>query len=212
MALPTKADWLTALEKRQGKELVKKLQDSSVVICGLGGLGSNIALTLARAGVGKLCLIDFDKVDLANLNRQQYTFSQIGMFKADALKENIRAISPYTEIITHNVRIDDGNIQQLVRDYDIVCEAFDKAENKAMLVNTVLERFPEKYLVSGSGMAGLNSANDMKTRKITNRFYLCGDGVSDISDNDEILLSRVLVCASHQAHTIIRIIAGEFDA
>lgn len=210
--IPSKEEFLSALEKRQGVDLVNKLQGASVAICGLGGLGSNIAIMLARAGIGKLCLIDFDRVDLANLNRQQYALSQVEMYKAEALRENLRSFAPCTDIITHNVRITEDNIAELLGDYEIVCEAFDSAENKAMLVNFVLENYPEKYLVSGSGMAGLGSANNMKTRKITDHFYLCGDGVSDISNNDEILLSRVMICASHQAHMIIRIIAGKTDA
>lgn len=207
----TKEEMLSALEKRQGKKLVEKLQNASVAICGLGGLGSNISIALARAGVGKLCLIDFDKIDVTNLNRQQYFVSQIGMYKTDAMKSNLKNIAPYVDITTHNVRITEENIKELVCDCDIICEAFDGAEDKAMLANSVLEAFPEKYLVAGSGMAGLSSANKMQTRKITNHFYLCGDGISDISDNTELVSSRVLACAAHQAHMIIRIIAGKTE-
>lgn len=212
MDVPSREEILNALEQRHGKELQGKFSKASVVICGLGGLGSNIAISLARAGIGKLHLIDFDKVDLANLNRQQYFVGQIGMYKTDALLEILKKISPYTEIVTHTVRITESNIEELFKEGDIICEAFDKAEEKAMLVNGVLEKFPDKYLVSGSGMAGVSSANDIKTRRITKRFYLCGDEVSDVADNIGLVSSRVMVCAAHQAHMILRIIAGKYES
>lgn len=212
MDVPSREEILNALEQRHGKELQGKFSKASVVICGLGGLGSNIAISLARAGIGKLHLIDFDKVDLANLNRQQYFVGQIGMYKTDALLEILKKISPYTEIVTHTVRITESNIEELFKEGDIICEAFDKAEEKAMLVNGVLEKFPDKYLVSGSGMAGVSSANDIKTRRITKRFYLCGDEVSDVADNIGLVSSRVMICAAHQAHMILRIIAGKYES
>lgn len=209
---PTKKEMQHALEKRHGKELQSKFNKTTVAICGLGGLGSNIAVSLARAGISKLILIDFDKVDLSNLNRQQYCVSQIGMYKTDALKVNLQQIAPYLEVVTHTVRITESNIVELLKDADIICEAFDRAEEKAMLVNGVLENLPDKYLVSGSGMAGLSSANSIKTRRITKHFYLCGDETSDVADGIGLVSSRVMVCAAHQAHTVLRIIVGEFDA
>lgn len=209
--IPAKDEMLRSLEERHGKELQSKFSNASVVICGLGGLGSNIAVSLARAGVGKLHLIDFDKVDLSNLNRQQYFVSQLGMYKTDALKENLQKIAPYVEIVTHTVRITESNIKALLNDADIICEAFDCADEKAMLVNSVLEVFPNKYLVSGSGMAGLSTANSIKTRRITPHFYLCGDEISDVSDDIGLISSRVMVCAAHQAHMVLRIIAEKFE-
>lgn len=210
-SIPTKEEMLSALEERHGKELQSKFSKASVAICGLGGLGSNIAISLARAGVGKLTLIDFDKVDISNLNRQQYFVSQLGMYKTDALKENLRQIAPYVEVVTHTVRITENNIGQLIKDEPIICEAFDRAEEKAMLVNSVLEAFLDKYLVSGSGMAGMSSANSIKTRKVAKHFYLCGDGISDVADDIGLVASRVMVCAAHQAHIILRIIAEEYE-
>lgn len=209
--IPTKEEMFFALEKRHGKELQSKFSNASVAICGLGGLGSNIAISLARAGVGKLALIDFDRVDISNLNRQQYFVSQLGMYKTDALKENLQQIAPYVEVVTHTVRITEGNIKELIKDEHIICEAFDRAEEKAMLVNGVLEVFPDKYLVSGSGMAGMSSANSIKTRKVVKHFYLCGDETSDVSDDMGLVSSRVMVCAAHQAHMILRIIAEEYE-
>lgn len=210
--IPTREEMIKALEERHGKELQKKFSASTVAVCGLGGLGSNIALSLARAGIGRLILIDFDRVDISNLHRQQYKASQTGRFKTEALCENLNEIAPYIEFQTHTVRITESNIEKLVKDADIICEAFDNAEVKAMLTNTVLEKMPDKYLVAASGMAGLGSANNIKTRRITKRFYLCGDEVSDIKDGIGLVSSRVMLCAAHQAHTVLRILANESEA
>lgn len=212
MSIPTKEEMYRALEARHGAELQKKFSDAAVAVCGLGGLGSNIAVALARAGVGRLILIDFDKVDLANLNRQQYMISQIGKNKTEALKETLQAIAPYVETEIHSVRITENNLAGLLYKADVICEAFDRAEEKAMLVNGVLEKLPDKFLVAASGMAGLASANGIKTRKVAGRFYLCGDGISDSSEELGLISARVMACAAHQAHMVLRILAGKEDA
>ena len=178
-----------------------------VCICGLGGLGSNIAVALARAGIGKLILIDFDRVDITNLHRQQYKVCQLGEYKTNALKENLLEIAPYLKVEIHTQRLTKDNITQLLKDADIICEALDIAEFKAMLANEVLEKMPEKYLVSASGMAGMGDANLIKTRKITSRFYICGDEVSDVNDGIGLISSRVMLCAAHQAHIVLQIIS-----
>ena len=182
-----------------------------VAICGLGGLGSNIAIALARAGVGKLILIDFDRVDITNLHRQQYKATQIGMHKTDALSENLREINPYIMLEAHTERITEDNLLTLLKDADIICEAFDDAECKAMLTNTVLTEMRDKYLVAASGLAGLYDANRIKTRKVTSKFYLCGDEKSDVADGIGLVSSRVMICAAHQAHTVLRILANNFE-
>lgn len=209
--IPTKEEMLQVLEQRHGKEVQARFSSSTVAICGLGGLGSNIAVSLARAGVGTLILVDFDRVDVSNLHRQQYLASQVGQAKTEALSQNLRSIAPYLNIISHTVRVTEDNLEELLKDADVICEAFDQAESKAMLVNGVLERFPEKYLVSASGMAGLGPANAIKTRKITKHFYLCGDEVSDVANGIGLVSSRVAVCAAHEAHMVLRILAEEFE-
>lgn len=211
MAIPTKEEMYRALEERHGAELQNKLTAASVAVCGLGGLGSNIAIALARAGVGRLHIIDFDRVDISNLNRQQYYPEQLGLYKAEALYDTLSRIAPYCGIRRESVKLTEENIPELLADADIICEAFDAADQKAMLVNTVLEKMPEKYLVSGSGMAGIAPSNTISTRRVTKRFYLCGDGISDVADGMGLVASRVLVCAGHQAHAVIRIIAEEYD-
>lgn len=209
--VPTKEEMQRTLEARHGKELQTKFMDGTVAICGLGGLGSNIAVALARAGVGRLILIDFDRVDISNLHRQQYKAHQIGQYKTEALMENLKEIAPYTDMITHTVRIMEENLTELLQDADIICEAFDDAEAKAMLVNGVLEQLHMKYLIAASGMAGLGSANSIKTRKVMERFYLCGDGVSDASDDIGLVAPRVMLCAAHQAQMVLRILSGSYE-
>ena len=209
--IPTKEEWNKALYERHGEDVQKKFSAATIALCGLGGLGSNIAISLARAGIGKLILIDFDKVDITNLHRQQYKANQIGMDKTDALSENLKEIAPYTGIESHTVRITENNAVELLKDADIICEAFDNAECKAMLTNLILETMPNKFLVAASGMAGFGSANSIRTRKITNRFYLCGDEESDVQSEGSLVASRVMLCAAHQAHTILRILAEQFE-
>ena len=209
--MPSKDEWIKALNDRHGEDLQNKISSTTVGICGLGGLGSNIAITLARAGVGKLILIDFDKVDITNLHRQQYKASQVGMYKTEALRENLTEINPYLETEIQTVCVTEENAKELLKDCDIICEAFDNAECKAMLTNLVLEEMPEKYIVAASGMAGMGSANSIHTRKVTKRFYLCGDEISDVKDGIGLVSSRVMLCAAHQAHTVLRLIANEFE-
>ena len=209
--LPTKNEWMDALIARHGIDLHKRFSSATVAICGLGGLGSNIAIALARVGIGKLLLIDFDCVDITNLHRQQYKANQIGGYKAEALAENLLEIAPYTEIKAVTARITEENLVELLKDADIVCEALDNAESKAMLVNGVLEQLPHCYLVAASGMAGMDTPNTIQTRKIMKRFYLCGDEVSDVADSMGLVAPRVMLCAAHQAHTVLRILAGEYE-
>ena len=209
--IPTKEEWNRALEERHGKALHKAFSSAAVAVCGLGGLGSNIAISLARVGVGRLILIDFDRVDITNLHRQQYKASQIGMYKTDALADNLREINPYIELKTHTERIAEENAVTLLQGVDIICEAFDNAEAKAMLTDIVLSELPDKYLVAASGMAGMGVTNSIKTRRITSRFYLCGDETSDVSDDIGLVAPRVALCAAHQAHTVLRILAKQFE-
>ena len=209
--IPTKEEWNKALKERHGQELHRAFSTAVVAICGLGGLGSNIAISLARAGVGKLILIDFDRVDITNLHRQQYKADQIGMYKTEALADNLREIAPYIEFETHTERITEDNAVKLLQSADIICEAFDDAECKAMLTNTVLSELPDKYLVAASGMAGMGTTNSIKTRKVTSIFYLCGDETSEVSENIGLVAPRVALCAAHEAHTVLRILAKQFE-
>ena len=209
--IPTKEEWNKALAERHGEKLQTKFSSVTVAICGLGGLGSNVAISLARAGIGKLILIDFDRVDITNLHRQQYKANQLGMNKTDALRDNLLEIAPYVTLETHTICVKEENATHLLQGADIICEAFDDAECKAMLTNLVLEEMPAKYLVAASGMAGFGSVNSIRTRKITSKFYLCGDEKSDMQSEGGLVSSRVMLCAAHQAHTVLRILAEQFE-
>lgn len=206
----TKEEWYNALAIRHGTDLQQKFSSASVALCGLGGLGSNVAVSLARAGVGTLRLIDFDKVDISNLHRQQYTVSQLGMYKTEAMRQTISAISPYCNVMTHTVRLTENTLS-LLSDCEIICECFDNAVCKAMLVNGISEHYPEKYIVSASGMSGLHSSNAILTKKLGKRLYICGDGTSDVNTDGTLFAPRVMLCAAHQANAVLRIIAGKFE-
>lgn len=209
--IPSQEQWRAALEGRHGSQLQSKFSSATVAVCGLGGLGSNIAISLARAGIGKLILMDFDRVDITNLHRQQYKANQIGKYKTEALAENLLEIAPYIRIETVTQKLTEENGMDYLRQADVICEAFDDAQAKAMLVNSVLERLPQCYLVAASGMAGMGSPNGIHTRKVTKRFYLCGDEVSDVAQTIGLVAPRVMLCAAHQAQTVLRILAGEFE-
>ena len=205
----SKDEIYAALNERHSPEIQAVLSAGNVAIAGLGGLGSNVAYSLTRIGVGHLHLIDFDVVDVTNLNRQQYFMEHVGMYKTEALKSLLMKINPYIEIKTDCVRVTEENIKELFCDNDIVCEAFDNPDAKALLVNGIMEYFPEKKLVSASGMAGFGSSNSIVTRRITKNFYLCGDRVTAPSYGNGLMAPRVAVCAAHEANMITRLILGE---
>ena len=196
------------LLKRNVKGISKKLKKTRVCILGLGGLGSNVAVLLARSGIGSLKLVDFDTVEASNLNRQQYRISHIGIKKTEAMKSIIREINPFVEVDILDIKVDRENIYSTVGDIEIVVEAIDRAETKAMLMEELLTN-TSKIVVSASGMAGLGSANEIVTRKIKDNFYLIGDNYSDYEEYSGIMSTRVMICAAHQANMVLRLILGE---
>ena len=206
---PDRDTFRAALVARHGEERQAKFDAARVAVCGLGGLGSNIAAALARAGVGHLHLVDFDKVEPSNLNRQQYAANQVGLAKAEATKVNIAAINPYCDVTAETVRVTADNVAALLAADDIVCEAFDRAEEKATLVSGVMAAFPEKPVVAASGMAGLASANAITTRRVARWLYVCGDGTSEIAPGAGLMAPRVAICAGHQANKVLQLILEE---
>ena len=196
------------LLKRNVKGISEKLKKAKVCILGLGGLGSNVAILLARSGIGYLKLVDFDIVEASNLNRQQYRISHIGMKKTEAIRTIIKEVNPFVEVEILNKKIDRENILSIVGDVEIVVEAFDRAETKAMAIEELLIN-GDKILVSASGMAGIGSANEIITRKVRDNFYLIGDNYSDYEEYSGIMSTRVMICAAHQANIVLRIILGE---
>ena len=205
----SKEAWLSALIERHGAARQEKFSRGRVAICGLGGLGSRVAELLTRAGVGYLRLIDFDRLEATNLNRQWYFMEQLGRYKAEALADNLQRITPYAELDVHTVRITEDNLASLLADVDVIVEAFDNATCKAMLVNGVREQFPRCHLVAASGMAGFASANAMRVRRLSENFYLCGDGRSAADAGDGLYGARVNICSAQEALVVLQLLAGE---
>ena len=207
----TKKDYDQMLIERHGRAVFDTLSKAYVGIAGLGGLGSNIAMMLARSGVGHLLLVDFDQVEPSNLNRQQYMVSHLGMKKTKAVKDLILQANPFIQLDTLDTFIDADNAAEIFKNCSLVCEAFDKAENKAVLINTLLTACPELTLVSGSGMAGYGSSNTIQTKRVMNRLYLCGDQVTGIEAGDSLMAPRVGICAAHEANMALRLLLGIKD-
>ena len=202
----TRDEVRAVLVERHGEQVQSKLEAAHVAIAGCGGLGSNVAFSLARIGVGHLHLVDFDVVDPSNLNRQQYFMCHLGRPKPEALKEELLQINPYLDVRATCAKVVPGNVAELFGDADIVCEAFDVAENKAMLVNEVLEQLPDVQLVAATGVAGFGDSNTIVTRQVGERFWLCGDGATAPAPGAGLMAPRVAIAANHQANKIVQLI------
>lgn len=209
--VPKKEELEAILIARHTLTVHKRIKKASVGIAGLGGLGSNAAISLARIGIGKLLLVDFDVVEPSNLNRQQYFIRHIGMPKTEALKELLKEINPFVQVETKNVYLDKGNIEDCFRNVDIIVEAFDDPKSKATLANIILTRFPDKFIVGASGIAGYFSSNTIKTKKIRKGFYMVGDGISESKSGCGLMAPRVAIAANHQANMVLRIILEKED-
>ena len=207
--LPGKEELEGLMASRHTPGVHKRLKAATVGIAGVGGLGSAVAVALARVGVGRLFIADFDVVEPSNLNRQQYFIDQIGLPKVTALAANLQRINPYVTVESHPTLLDPSNIPTIFSGCTIVVEAFDRADMKAMLVDTVLGQMPEITVVAASGLAGYGPNNAITTRKIASRLYLCGDGTSEAQPGSGLMAPRVAIAAGHQANQVIRIILGE---
>lgn len=188
-----------------------RLKQAVVGIAGVGGLGSAVAVALARVGIGRLVMADFDVVEPSNLNRQQYFVDQIGTLKVEAMAENLKRINPYVTVEPHPVMLNPENIPAIFASCTVVVEAFDRAVMKVMLVDTVLSRMPGVSMIAASGLAGYGSNNSIITRKFAERLYLVGDAVSEALPGSGLMAPRVGIAASHQANQVVRIILGEED-
>ncbi|MBP5719059.1 MAG: sulfur carrier protein ThiS adenylyltransferase ThiF [Abditibacteriota bacterium] len=204
----TKEELDRAFDARFPVWMKEKLNAAHVAVAGLGGLGSNIAVMLARSGVGHLFLVDFDVVDVTNLNRQMYRTKDIGRPQPEALVDMLGEITPYLDIKTRQIKVSPDNVKELFDGYPIVCDAFDKPDMKSMLVSELL-RVTKAVVVSGNGMAGFGDANDITTEKKLSRLYVCGDKKTDVGGGTGLMAPRVAVCAGHQANQVIRLILGE---
>ena len=196
-------DQLTA---RNSSQLKGKLEKAVIGIAGCGGLGSNVAIALARIGIGKLILVDFDVVEPTNLNRQQYFVDDIGKRKVDALEAKLKMINPFLQIEKHYEKLNGINVKIIFEEAHVIVEAFDKVSEKAMLVKSFTEKlFKEKCLVTASGLAGFGSANTIKTKKLSKNIFVCGDNKTDFLI-EGVMAPRVMIAAGHQANKVVEII------
>ncbi|ANZ62647.1 thiamine biosynthesis protein ThiF [Secundilactobacillus paracollinoides] len=200
------SDVYAGMKERNVKDSTEKLTATHVVIAGCGGLGTNIAIALTRIGVGRLTLIDFDSVELSNLNRQQFKLSQVGMPKVVAMKQNLQEFNPFVTIDTVQTEVTRDNVPDLFKDADIICEAFDNPAAKALLLDAVSAVFPDTPLVMGTGMAGVHSANTVTTKHPRPNLYIAGDGESKGAEG--LMAPRVMVAAGHEANMITQLILG----
>ena len=186
-------------------EIEQILFECKVGIAGAGGLGSNCAVSLVRAGLGKLIIADFDVVSKSNLNRQFYFSDQIGQKKVEALAANLYRIKPNLQLQLVDKKLMAADIKQIFNDCDVIVEAFDDKAQKQMLIEAVIEHLPNKPLIVGSGMAGWGDNNSIKTDKIDN-IYICGDKISEVSDDMPPIGPRVGVVANMQANQVLEIL------
>ena len=207
--IPTPEEFECLMMARHTPGIHQKIKRSVVGIAGLGGLGSNVAIALARIGVGTLILVDFDVVEPSNLNRQQYFIHQIGMPKVEALQENISKINPYVKVLPYNEKLDKKNMERIFKEAAVVVEAFDRAEEKAMLINVISEKMPEKYIVAASGVAGYGDNNEIRTIRFSSKIFIVGDQKTAAQPGIGLMAPRVGIVAHHQANTVLRILLGE---
>lgn len=185
------------------------LSKSTVGIAGIGGLGSNIAVHLARCGIGRLILADFDSVEISNLNRQHYDRRHIGMKKTDAIREVLQHINPDIELITHDVYLDRSNVKPIFEGVNVMVEAFDQAESKSLLMEEWFENIQKTPLVVASGMAGLGPANEIRTRKLGEQVYVIGDLCTESTIENGLMAPRVILAAAHQSHAVLRLLLDQ---
>lgn len=194
---------------RHSPKVFEKLKNARVGIAGLGGLGSHIAMNLARTGVGFLKLVDFDVVEPSNLNRQCYNMDQIGMLKTQALKDNILKAVNITQIETENVVVTKDNACRIFAGLDAVAEAFDKAQSKAMLAEVITADLPDTFLVCASGIAGLFSTELFVEKKLGKKCIIIGDFVNEAQKGMGLMAPRVATAAGIQSNILIRFLTGE---
>ncbi|NTV84228.1 MAG: sulfur carrier protein ThiS adenylyltransferase ThiF [Bacteroidales bacterium] len=186
----------------------QKLKSRTVGIAGCGGLGSNCAVALARVGVGKLVIADFDKVDMSNLNRQYFFADQVGVAKVKALKDIIYRIDHSVQVEMHEIMLDEENIPAIFAACDVIVEAFDRAEMKQMIIETVSEKMPGKILVCGVGLAGWGKNTTIRMESFGN-IYICGDMANEVTDEFPPLGPRVGIVANMQANQVLEILLGK---
>jgi len=207
--IPSQEEFECLMMARHTPGIHQKIKKSIVGIAGLGGLGSAVAIALARIGVGTLILVDFDVVEPSNLNRQQYFIHQLGKSKVEALQETISKMNPYVKIQPHPEKLDQNNVERIFKKAEVVVEAFDRADQKAMLINVISEKMPEKYIVAASGVAGYGDNNEIQTVRFSSKIFIVGDHKTAAQPGVGLMAPRVGIAAHHQANAVLRILLGE---
>lgn len=207
-AFPAPEELESLMAARHSPGVHAILRQACVGMAGLGGLGSSIAIALARNGIGSLILADYDVVEPSNLNRQQYFVEQLGMLKTEALHETLKRIHPSIRCTLHAVKLTKDNTAALFKEVHVLAEAFDKAAEKAMLVEAALSADPPIPVVTGSGMAGYAPSNLIVTRQLSRTLICCGDGITDARPGQGLMAPRVGIVAHHQANAILRFLLG----
>lgn len=207
-AMPPPEDYRRLLVAHNPPGTAERLLASAVGLAGCGGLGSNAALALARMGVGRLVLVDFDIVEPTNLNRQAFFAADIGRPKAEALRGLVRNVNPLIECEAHSLTIDPGNAAGLFAGCHVVLECLDKPSAKRMLVETLLSESPSVPVVAASGLAGLGGGNAITTRRTLPNLWMVGDGESEVAGGMGLAAPRVAIAAGQQALCAVRILLG----
>jgi sulfur carrier protein ThiS adenylyltransferase len=207
--LPPRDELEALMVSRHTPGVHNVVKKACVGVAGLGGLGSAIAIALARIGVGKLVVADFDVVEPSNLNRQQYFTDQIGQLKTMSLRANLARINPYVDIETHPVKLDANNVGPIFHNVDVMVEAFDSPDAKAMMMECFASRFPDTPLVMASGLAGFDPSNTILTQRLGGNIYVVGDLVKAAGVGTGLMAPRVGVAAHHQANAVLRLLLGE---
>lgn len=190
------------------KKFSEKIKRYTIGIAGLGGLGSNAAVSLARTGIGKLILVDYDKVEKSNLNRQYYFLDQIGKNKTTAITENIKKITPETKITTHNKKLEKNNIPSFFKNADLIIEALDKAETKTVFIENIQKNLPETPIIAASGVTGYGNNERIQTKKMGN-LYIIYDKKAKPSDKDILTGPRISLIANMQANLALEILLNK---
>lgn len=190
--------------------MTEALSGATAGIAGLGGLGSNIAAMLARSGIGRIVAADFDRVEPSNLNRQNYGTDDLGLLKTEATEKALKRIRPGICFEGHAVRLGPDNIPGIMRGCDVVIEALDGPEDKAMLVSAVLEKMPGTPVICGNGMSGFGDADRIMKRHLGNLVTVCGDMKDGGFSPPRVMAPKVILCAAMMADAAVGAIVSKY--
>lgn len=210
--VPENGELEALMVARHSPYVFGRMKKAVVGIAGVGGLGSTVAIALARMGVGCLILADGDVVEPSNLNRQQYFIDQIGLMKVDALKDTLSRVNRFCKVDTHQAYLTAESVPLVFNGADVVVEAFDRAGEKAMLIDTVMKKMTRTIVIGASGLAGYDSSNTIKTQRVAERLYMVGDLNAEAAEGRGLMAPRVGIAASHQANAVVRFLMDEDPA